>query len=116
MKTHVDRVLTKLRVTSRSGGGARPLVQTGDRGVETIDLYYLHHRSERTPIEETVGAMAELVAQGKVRALGLSKSPRKISAAHTPSTRLRRSKSSGRWTNATSSTSYCLPGTSSEQS
>lgn len=41
-------------------------------GVEAIDLYYLHHRSERTPIEETVGAMAELVAQGKVRALGLS--------------------------------------------
>jgi len=41
-------------------------------GVETIDLYYLHHRSEETPIEETVGAMAELVAAGKVRALGLS--------------------------------------------
>jgi aryl-alcohol dehydrogenase-like predicted oxidoreductase len=41
-------------------------------GVEAIDLYYLHHRSKRTPIEETVGAMAELVAQGKVRALGLS--------------------------------------------
>ncbi|MGH3355870.1 MAG: aldo/keto reductase [Nocardioidaceae bacterium] len=41
-------------------------------GVDVIDLYYLHHRSERTPIEETVGAMAEQVAQGKVRALGLS--------------------------------------------
>jgi aryl-alcohol dehydrogenase-like predicted oxidoreductase len=41
-------------------------------GVEVIDLYYLHHRSERTPIEETVDAMAELVSQGKVRALGLS--------------------------------------------
>ena len=41
-------------------------------GVDVIDLYYLHHRSEQTPIEETVGAMAELVAQGKVRALGLS--------------------------------------------
>lgn len=41
-------------------------------GVDVIDLYYLHHRSETTPIEETVGAMAELVAQGKVRALGLS--------------------------------------------
>jgi aryl-alcohol dehydrogenase-like predicted oxidoreductase len=40
--------------------------------VEVIDLYYLHHRSERTPIEETVAAMAELVTQGKVRALGLS--------------------------------------------
>ena len=41
-------------------------------GVEVIDLYYLHHRSEQTPIEETVAAMAELVAQGKVRGLGLS--------------------------------------------
>ena len=41
-------------------------------GVDVIDLYYLHHRSQKTPIEETVGAMAELVDQGKVRALGLS--------------------------------------------
>ncbi len=41
-------------------------------GVDEIDLYYLHHRSDATPIEETVGAMAELVVQGKVRALGLS--------------------------------------------
>lgn len=41
-------------------------------GVNEIDLYYLHHRSDETPIEETVGAMAELVAQGKVHALGLS--------------------------------------------
>ncbi len=41
-------------------------------GVDVIDLYYLHHRSEKTPIEETVGALAELVGQGKVRALGLS--------------------------------------------
>lgn len=40
--------------------------------VDVIDLYYLHHRSQTTPIEETVGAMAELVGQGKVRALGLS--------------------------------------------
>nr|WP_198319398.1 aldo/keto reductase [Actinopolyspora erythraea] len=41
-------------------------------GVETIDLYYLHHRSDRIPIEETVGAITELIEQGKVRALGLS--------------------------------------------
>ena len=41
-------------------------------GVDTIDLYYLHHRSEETPIEETVTAMAELVAAGKIRAIGLS--------------------------------------------
>ncbi|HEY5855167.1 MAG TPA: aldo/keto reductase [Aldersonia sp.] len=41
-------------------------------GVDVIDLYYLHHRSDTVPIEDTVGAMAELVAQGKVSALGLS--------------------------------------------
>lgn len=41
-------------------------------GVEVIDLYYLHHRSEEVAIEETVGAMAALIAQGKVRRLGLS--------------------------------------------
>ncbi len=41
-------------------------------GVETIDLYYLHRKDPKTPIEETVGAMAELVTQGKVRHLGLS--------------------------------------------
>ncbi|WP_202033206.1 aldo/keto reductase [Nocardioides sp. WS12] len=41
-------------------------------GVDVIDLYYLHHRSDETPIEETVGAMADLVAAGKVRAIGLS--------------------------------------------
>nr|WP_257573246.1 aldo/keto reductase [Streptomyces sp. JJ66] len=41
-------------------------------GVETIDLYYLHRHDPQVPIEETVGAMAELVAEGKVRALGLS--------------------------------------------
>ena len=40
--------------------------------VDTLDLYYLHHRSEDTPIEETVTAMAGLVAAGKVRAVGLS--------------------------------------------
>ena len=41
-------------------------------GVETIDLYYQHRVDPNTPIEETVGAMAELVNQGKVRYLGLS--------------------------------------------
>jgi aryl-alcohol dehydrogenase-like predicted oxidoreductase len=41
-------------------------------GVETIDLYYQHSVDPNTPIEETVGAMAELVKQGKVRYLGLS--------------------------------------------
>ena len=41
-------------------------------GVDTIDLYYLHRVDARVPIEETVGAMAELVSAGKVRWLGLS--------------------------------------------
>ncbi len=41
-------------------------------GTDHVDLYYLHRPSEATPIEETVGAMAELVEAGKVRHLGLS--------------------------------------------
>ena len=41
-------------------------------GVDVIDLYYLHRVDPRTPIEETVGAMADLVRAGKVRYLGLS--------------------------------------------
>jgi aryl-alcohol dehydrogenase-like predicted oxidoreductase len=39
---------------------------------DVVDLYYLHRRDPKVPIEETVGAMAELVAVGKVRHLGLS--------------------------------------------
>ena len=41
-------------------------------GREVIDLYYLHRVDPNTPIEETVGAMAELVKEGKVRYIGLS--------------------------------------------
>lgn len=41
-------------------------------GVEAIDLYYMHRRDVNVPIEDTVGAMAELVAEGKVKHLGLS--------------------------------------------
>jgi aryl-alcohol dehydrogenase-like predicted oxidoreductase len=41
-------------------------------GVDTIDLYYQHRIDPKTPIEETVGAMAELVKEGKVRYIGLS--------------------------------------------
>ncbi|WP_019609610.1 aldo/keto reductase [Nocardiopsis sp. CNS-639] len=52
-------------------------------GVETIDLYYMHRRDASVPVEETVGAMAELVAQGKVRHLGLSEvSADELRAAH----------------------------------
>jgi len=41
-------------------------------GIETIDLYYQHRVDPNVPIEETAGAMAELVSAGKVRTLGLS--------------------------------------------
>ena len=52
-------------------------------GVDHIDLYYQHRVDPETPIEETVGAMAELVAQGKVRQLGLSEAaPETIRRAH----------------------------------
>ena len=44
----------------------------GRLGVDHIDLYYQHRTDGNVPIEETVGAMAELVAAGKVRFLGLS--------------------------------------------
>ncbi len=52
-------------------------------GVDHIDLYYQHRVDQTVPIEETVGAMAELVGAGKVRSLGLSEaSPRTIRRAH----------------------------------
>jgi aryl-alcohol dehydrogenase-like predicted oxidoreductase len=52
-------------------------------GVDHVDLYYQHRVDTETPIEETVGAMAELVAAGKVRHLGLSEaSPDTIRRAH----------------------------------
>jgi aryl-alcohol dehydrogenase-like predicted oxidoreductase len=52
-------------------------------GVERIDLYYQHRVDPQTPIEETVGAMARLVEQGKVRYLGLSEAaPATIRRAH----------------------------------
>ena len=52
-------------------------------GVEQIDLYYLHRVDPKVPIEETVGAMAELVYAGKVLHLGLSEaSPETVRRAH----------------------------------
>src|SRR5947199_3987988 len=53
-------------------------------GVDHIDLYYQHRVDPSVPIEETVGAMAELVRRGKVRYLGLSEAaPATIRRAHT---------------------------------
>jgi len=52
-------------------------------GTDHIDLYYMHRRNPETPIEETVGAMKELVEAGKVRWIGLSEvSPATLRAAH----------------------------------
>ncbi|WP_426756397.1 aldo/keto reductase [Myxococcus sp. Y35] len=55
-------------------------------GLDVIDLYYLHRLDSQTPIEDTVGAMAELVREGKVRFLGLSEvdadTLRRASAVH----------------------------------
>ena len=52
-------------------------------GVDVIDVYYQHRVDDKTPIEDTVGAMAELVAAGKVRHLGLSEAaPATIRRAH----------------------------------
>ncbi|MCA8889902.1 MAG: aldo/keto reductase [Parvularculaceae bacterium] len=52
-------------------------------GVEAIDLYYMHRRDAAVPVEDSVGAMAELVKQGKVKTLGLSEvSAQTLRAAH----------------------------------
>jgi aryl-alcohol dehydrogenase-like predicted oxidoreductase len=72
------------------GLNSRPehVVEVADRslerlGVETIDLFYQHRVDPNVPIEETVGAMADLVRAGKVRWLGLSEaSPRTLRRAH----------------------------------
>lgn len=82
-------------LATKFGGGGEPgkgraeYVRTAidaslDRlGTDYVDLYYLHRVDPTTPIEETVGAMAELVQAGKVRHLGLSEaSPDTIRRAH----------------------------------
>jgi aryl-alcohol dehydrogenase-like predicted oxidoreductase len=52
-------------------------------GIETIDLYYLHRRDKKVPIEDSVGALASLVKAGKVKTIGLSEvSAATIRAAH----------------------------------
>ena len=75
--------------TKRGVNGKREYVRTACEGslrrlgVGTIDLYYQHRVDPKTPIEETVGAMAELVKEGKVRFLGLSEAgPQTIRRAH----------------------------------
>lgn len=52
-------------------------------GVDVIDLYYLHRKDLDTLIEETVGAMTNLVKEGKIRAIGLSEvNPDTLRKAH----------------------------------
>ncbi|MBP2000301.1 aryl-alcohol dehydrogenase-like predicted oxidoreductase [Paenibacillus shirakamiensis] len=84
LKDHRNEVTlaTKFGFVRRDGAlavnGSRDyVIQSADEslqrlGVDHIDLYYLHRLDESVPIEETIGAMAELVKQGKVRHLGLS--------------------------------------------
>ncbi len=83
-RRHEVRLATKFGI-DRSAGDAHRVVR-GEAayvkrsceasltrlGVDSIDLYYLHRPPQTAEIEETVGAMAELVAEGKVRYLGLS--------------------------------------------
>src|SRR5262245_55582759 len=73
----------------RDVSGAPPYVRSACEGslrrlgVDVIDLYYQHRVDPRTPIEDTVGAMAELVREGKVRFLGLSEAaPETLRRAH----------------------------------
>ena len=97
MKGRRDQVVvaTKFGLVSHSGGGpgvtdsspenVRAAVEGSLKrlGTDHIDLYYQHRVDRNTPIEETVGALARLVAEGKVRHIGLSEaSPDTIRRAH----------------------------------
>jgi aryl-alcohol dehydrogenase-like predicted oxidoreductase len=95
IKGHRDRIVlvTKFGQFQREGGSGingRPEyviaaceASLARLGVDTIDLYYQHRIDPTVPIEDTVGAMARLVEQGKVRYLGLSEArPETIRRAH----------------------------------
>jgi aryl-alcohol dehydrogenase-like predicted oxidoreductase len=97
IKNRRDQVVvaTKFGLVSHSGGGPgvldsspaniRAAVEGSLKrlGTDHIDLYYQHRVDPNTPIEETVGALSELVAEGKVRYIGLSEaSPATIRRAH----------------------------------
>jgi aryl-alcohol dehydrogenase-like predicted oxidoreductase len=88
-------VATKFGIISHSGAGPGNLDSTPANirtavegslqrlGTDHIDLYYQHRVDPNTPIEDTAGALAELVAQGKVRHIGLSEAgPDTIRRAH----------------------------------
>jgi len=97
IKGRRDQVVlaTKFGLVSHSGGGPgvldsspaniRAAVEGSLKrlGTDHIDLYYQHRVDPKTPIEETVGALARLVAEGKVRHIGLSEAaPATIRRAH----------------------------------
>ena len=88
-------VATKFGLVSHAGDGPGVIDSSADNvkaavegsllrlGTDHIDLYYQHRVDPNTPIEETVGALAELVAEGKVRHIGLSEAgPATIRRAH----------------------------------
>lgn len=94
---HRDQIViaTKFGFISHRAGGAAQLDSTPENirravegslsrlGTDHIDLYYQHRVDPNTPIEDTVGAMSELVAEGKIRHIGLSEAgPQTIRRAH----------------------------------
>jgi aryl-alcohol dehydrogenase-like predicted oxidoreductase len=94
---HRDQVVvaTKFGYISHGAGEKRSLDSTPENvrvavegslkrlGIDHIDLFYQHRVDPKTPIEETVGALADLVRQGKIRHIGLSEaSPDTIRRAH----------------------------------
>ena len=101
--------------TARGVNGTPEYVRAGRRGarcerlgVDHIDLYYQHRVDPDVPIEETVGAMAELVQEGKVRYLGLSEAGAATRcAAPTPCTRSPRCRPSTRCGRAIPRTRSC---------
>src|SRR6187399_438193 len=97
IKGRRDKVVlaTKFGIVSHAGGGPGVLDSSPANirvaiegslkrlGTDHIDLYYQHRVDPKTPIEDTVGALAELVAEGKVRYIGLSEAgPTTIRRAH----------------------------------
>lgn len=81
-------IATKFGLVGGSDGSPAKAKQVAEEslkrlGVDTLDLYYLHRKDPKVPIEETVGAMKELVEAGKVRFLGLSEvGPETLRRAH----------------------------------
>src|SRR5947208_5189938 len=97
IKDRRDQVVlaTKFGIVSHSGGGPGVLDSSPANirvavegslkrlGTDHIDLYYQHRVDPNTPIEDTIGALADLVAEGKIRHIGLSEaSPDTIRRAH----------------------------------